>query len=308
MTKAKTSILFTTTLSIIFVFGIASFMSGNNKTNPSQNSSISTPLEKTFDSVIALSEYFQKTNYLWPINQSTKIPHIQINAVPADLKTAPIQEKKTLFLRLMIPIILAEKKHLREKRELIEQIFSREEAPITPESSPWFTSLLKEYRVSLKLDFEAQKQQLLKKVDELPTSFILAQAAIESGWGTSRFAIEGNSLFGEWTYGKNKGLVPNERQEGKSHQVKAFANISESVRSYIRNINRNRAYQELREIRAQMRQQNKKLDASKLAEGLIRYSEKGVDYVTTVQKLLNSPEFKLIESLDLQPESVASST
>ena len=156
-----------------------------------------------------------------------------------------------------------------------------------------------EYKISNKLSFAAKSKMLLSRFDELPLTLVLAQAAIESGWGTSRFTRVGNSLFGEWTYKQDEGIVPEGREDGKTHQIKAFPSLQDSIASYIKNINRNNAYKELRELRAEMRKNNQSLDSRQLAQGLQRYSQKGQDYVVSLLKILDSKEFKSIEKLNL---------
>lgn len=251
-----------------------------------------------FDTTQALQTYFDEQQYHWPVTSHELIPEDALETLPRDLKAInDVKLRKSLFIRIMLPIIRAEQERIREMRSTIEAKLNRTGNDAVDHQ--WYQDLLDEYNVKAD-NFNEQRAELLKRIDELPTALVLAQAAIESGWGTSRFAIEGNSLFGQWTFSKTSGLVPEGREDGKKHRVKAFETLQDSVRSYMKNINRNRAYRELRAKRTSMREANKPLDPYKLAEGLHRYSEKGQAYVKALHRIMNSKEFKVVQSLELQ--------
>lgn len=129
-------------------------------------------------------------------------------------------------------------------------------------------------------------KELMRRVDVIPTSLVLAQAANESGWGTSRFAREGNNIFGQWCFDEGCGLVPNARGEDASHEVRAFASVDAAVRAYFRNLNTHPSYEDLRTLRASMRMQGLPLNSMVLARGLTRYSERGMDYVKELQDMI----------------------
>jgi Bax protein len=143
------------------------------------------------------------------------------------------------------------------------------------------------------------RKKLLGRLDIIPPALALAQAAIESGWGTSRFAREGNSLFGQWTYVNSKGLEPNQRDEGATHFVASFPDLRASVRAYMRNLNTGNAYHEFRTARAATRAAGQPLQASKLAEHLHRYSQRGEDYVSEIRRLINSPSIAALDQTRL---------
>lgn len=128
--------------------------------------------------------------------------------------------------------------------------------------------------------------ELKVRVDIIPVSLALAQAATESAWGTSRFAREGNNIFGQWCFDEGCGLVPGERADDANHEVKAFATVEASVRAYFRNLNTNPNYAYLRELRAQMRMKDKPLDSRALAQGLLRYSERGHVYISELHEII----------------------
>jgi len=254
----------------------------------------------TITNIEALQNYYATLNYTWPITSKQQIPESLLTELPRDIKLAsPVGLKKALFIQALLPVVLAEQKNLLKKRDRVLQLLAQSNDSATITRNPWFVNLLKEYRINARLSLEKQKEELYKRVDTLPVELIIAQAAIESGWGTSRFAQEGNSLFGEWTFSKQGGLVPNDRHADKNHSVKQFDSIQLSVRSYLRNINRNNAYKELRSARANMRKNKQILNADELAVFLHRYSQKGYDYVDSVLSLLRSKDFAVISHLKL---------
>jgi Bax protein len=127
---------------------------------------------------------------------------------------------------------------------------------------------------------------LLRRVDAIPASLALAQSANESAWGTSRFAKDGSNFFGQWCYDAGCGLVPSKRNAGASHEVAVFDSPEESVASYLLNLNTNRAYTELRSIRASLRARNKEISGEALAAGLRKYSERGDAYVKELRSMI----------------------
>ncbi|CZF78905.1 hypothetical protein GCE9029_01127 [Grimontia celer] len=133
-------------------------------------------------------------------------------------------------------------------------------------------------------------QEALKRVDVIPADLVLTQAAKESGWGTSRFAREGNNYFGQWCYTSGCGMVPSARSQGKTHEVAVFKDTYHSIRAYFLNVNRNKAYAELRNIRADLRKSGEPISGVALANGLKSYSERGQAYVDEVQSMIRYNE------------------
>ncbi|MDX1810765.1 MAG: glucosaminidase domain-containing protein [Gammaproteobacteria bacterium] len=277
----------------LFVIWIL-FLNTSSLAKVQDNEVQNTPIK--IDNVAELQQYFADNNYSWPPENASDIPSQLIQSFPADLRSInDFRIRKRYFIQSMLPIIYAEQQHIERVRQTIVEKLNR--TGNNASDHQWFNKLLNDYGVKAQ-GFKAQRKELLKRLDSLPTRLILAQAAIESAWGTSRFAREGNSLFGEWTYNKNNGLVPSKRDSDKTHRIKTFNSLRDSVRSYIKNINKNRAYAELREKRHEMRQLNKPLDAFELAQGLKRYSQKGKHYVAILHKLMRSEEFKIVAQLE----------
>lgn len=192
-----------------------------------------------------------------------------------------VAEKKQFFFGILRPIIAHELQLLDEKRQRI--IRARDHGGDTQ----WIKDLATDYKIKWDANNPVWSQLLLR-VDSLPVELILAQAANESAWGLSRFARQGNNLFGQWCFSKGCGLVPGQRAEGARHEVRKFASINESIVSYMHNLNTFRAYQGLRDLRKQLREQDKPLDAIFLAQGLKQYSSRGTAYVKEIQSMIRS--------------------
>ncbi|VAW99437.1 FIG00909729: hypothetical protein, partial [hydrothermal vent metagenome] len=204
----------------------------------------------TVASAAELEEFFARQGYQWP--PGDQVPAIALQRLPpdfADIRSSTA--RKHLFLRTLLPIVLAENRRLREQRQLVLLLLKN--PPLADEKlEKWLAETARKYRIRSDLRTAENRVELLKRLDEIPTALTLAQAAIESGWGTSRFALEGNSLFGQWTYQKTGGLTPANRAEDATHSVKAFPNLQASVRAYMHNLNIGHAYDDLRDTRARL--------------------------------------------------------
>jgi len=167
---------------------------------------------------------------------------------------------------------------------------------LSPQDQAMVLALADEYWVDV--DDKSFKQiigELLIKIDEVPPSLVVAQAINESGWGRSRFAREANNLFGMWCYTPGCGLVPERRRANDKHEVKRYASIQASVDEYLRNINRNKAYVELRALRAEQRQRLQPLSGDYLAQGLRRYSSIGAEYVNRIRNIIRTRELARLD-------------
>ncbi len=201
------------------------------------------------------------------------IENPQHETLPDLAALGSVKERKQRFIDYLRPVIAEENLKLLALRERIK-VASRQEL------EKW----AKAYRVPPgETDL---RQALLIRVDAVPESLVLAQAAIESGWGTSRFAQQGNNLFGQWCFQKGCGLVPSLRSDDARHEVQKFESVAESVRSYLFNLNTHPAYRLLRERRWALRRQQKPLSGCYLAEGLGSYSQKGGTYVEMVKQVV----------------------
>jgi len=248
-----------------------------------------------------LDSLFQKVGYDWPLETGPVVPRMMLTSLPAGLTgDLSVERKKALFLRILLPVVLAENRHIRQQRAWLKQVLVE---GVPPEHSPaWkqLKQLAKEYGVTGNLHEVSKQRRLLQRVDEVPVALVLAQAANESGWGTSRFVQQANNLFGHWTYVSDQGILPLKRDKGKSHRVRTFPTLRLSVRAYLHNLNTGRAYTQLRQLRSAMRDKGQVLTGEYLAAGLINYSERGEDYVREIRSLIRSNELDRYESVQLR--------
>lgn len=216
---------------------------------------------------------------------SQAVPRLFLSSLPYDLKAIKkTEERKSLFFRTLLPLVLKINEDIIANRTKVWRLHHRVNLAqsIHAEERIWLDAAFSRYGVKQN-DFN----QLLHKMDVVPPSLALAQAAEESGWGTSRFAREGNALFGQWTFNpKDKGIVPAGRTEGKNHRIKAFDDLSGSLKAYVHNLNTHKAYRKLRTKRLSMRTQRQNLDGYKLATTLDKYSERGEQYVLGLQSII----------------------
>ncbi|CDT54893.1 putative Bax protein [Vibrio coralliirubri] len=207
-----------------------------------------------------------------------------------------VNEKKDTFFSFLRPSINIENKRITKERAFLSKLSESGLSNIDSEDASYAKRLGKLYSLpvpSKGLD-QAWLTEMLNRVNVLPEALVLTQAANESAWGTSRFATKANNYFGHWCYTKGCGLVPLQRNEGSSHEVATFSSSQESVHRYFMNLNRNRAYADLRAIRAKLAAQGDDLlttsTATKLTNGLLKYSERGSDYVTDLQAMIRHNE------------------
>lgn len=251
--------------------------------------------------VAALEAEFESLDYdLTDIRtRIAAVPRLSAAMVPGDLEgMVDIPRRKDVFFRFMLPLVLIANERLEADRVRLFSLKESWEAgrPYGTADLEWLTAQFESYRVDFE-DWDA----LLRKVDVIPPSLALAQGAIESGWGTSRFAQEGNALFGQWVWGEDaNGIVPAERQEGMTHKIRAFDTPLDAVIAYIKNLNTHRAYRELRSIRATLREQGAGMNGLTLAEGLEAYSEKGRDYIRDIRRIIHANELRPLDAAKLR--------
>ncbi len=214
---------------------------------------------------------------------------IIFSSLPDDfMEIQPVNERKKLFINTLLPIIYAENQKILEDRKKIldwwsesqGENFSRDFWPA------WLFELSEKYDA-----LDSNLGNLLIKVDIIPISMALSQAAIESGWGTSRYLREGNAVYGQYTFEKNKGIEPTQRDSSKKFFIRKFENLSESTKSYFKNINTHSAYADLREERKKLRMNGEILSGLKLADFLTSYSERKQEYVKDVKIIIESNNF-----------------
>ncbi len=236
--------------------------------------------------IVSVAFYLQVENLL-PVEKSIfKLAHAKtLPQLEADVfdytDTNTVSEKKERFFDILRPIVINQNQIIRDRRHRIIQAIKNNS------EQEWLKNITEKYRLEWD-DNAPDWQELLSRVDTLPVDLVLTQAANESAWGKSRFAQQANNLFGQWCFSKNCGLVPEKRSKGQRHEVKAFESINDSVESYLHNVNTGRAYKSLRQLRYEMRRNNKPLDAFVLATGLNSYSSRGQAYVNELQAMIRS--------------------
>ena len=237
-------------------------------------------------SVVKLRQLFARFEYDLDTVRSGErmVPPLYLASVPRGMrKIQQPAERKQVFLRMMLPLVLKANEGVRAERNRLLSVKHAQEigTAISDADRVYLKSMARRYGVR-----KPSIDLLLARVDILPVSIALAQSAIESGWGTSRFVLEGNAPFGQWTTASFKGLVPKERTDGKTHKIRAFDDLYESVRSYIHNLNTHRAYRRFRAMREAMRASGTRLDSLTLISSLKSYSEKGDAYVTLLKNVI----------------------
>lgn len=198
-------------------------------------------------------------------------------------------ERKAVFFDYLLPQVRAENEAILSNREALNDIVETGQASWAERR--WLQRLAEDYELS---DFDPanpeHRHQLRTRVDIVPPSMALAQAANESAWGTSRFARLGNNYFGQWCFQQGCGLVPNARNEGATHEVAAFDSPRQSVQRYMNNINTHNAYRELRHRRAALRAEGQAITGLALISALTRYSERGQAYVNELGAMIRGNE------------------
>ncbi len=234
-----------------------------------------------------LQRIFNELDYSWPPQDETLIPAIEVSSFPQDLvMVKDVKQKKALFFQTLLPIVLAENEKLADLRRHAKQFLDKGVSRLEEDERRWLDVVARQYEVKGRLDDVRMQRRLLTRLDEVPPALVLAQAANESAWGTSRFARLGNNLFGQWTYRQSQGIVPLGRPDGETYAVRAFTSIDASVRAYLHNLNTHPAYKELRRLRSDMRAAGQRLDAHVLATGLLAYSQRGEAYIEEIQAMI----------------------
>lgn len=244
-------------------------------------------------------EVLLKRHNLWDIEENSLIDPVVFTRYPLSLSKLENSERKRVFLHTLLPAAMIAQQEVRVERQhllnAIDQIpGTAYEIDFDADEPGWQANFSRE-QVNRLLEISSKYQevnadQLLLKVNDIPISLILAQAAIESAWGRSRFALQGNNLFGIWTWGDN-GIVPKERAVGAQHKVAVFVSILESVRTYVLLLNRLPAYQTFREIRRHTS------DPLELIDGLNSYSSRREKYMLDVKRMILSNNLNLYDTL-----------
>ena len=228
------------------------------------------------------------------VRAGQKVKPIYLTKLPKDLNTlGDTKKKRELFIKIILPLILDENKKITEDREKLFKILGKNFNTVG--ERVWLNRRFKEYKIE---DHELAKLKM--RMDNIPVSIALAQAANESGWGTSRFALEGNALFGQWTWSK-KGISPKNKDPDSSHKILQFQILKASVRAYKNNLNTHNAYKEFREVRARLRQDEKQITGLDLTKYLKNYAAIGEKYVAILEDIIKNNSLTDFDKANLLP-------
>jgi Bax protein len=245
-----------------------------------------------------IKQLFEETGYnLEDIRQNKLVKPVALTLLPQEIKMIEnTKKRKEFFIQIILPLILSENNSIRIDRKRLFSIINKSNN--TNLEKKWLNKKYKQYGVTSK------DLSILKiRMDEVPVSLAIAQAAKETGWGTSRFALEGNALFGQWTW-SGKGLKPKEADENQGHKVMKFNVLQASVRAYQRNLNTHSSYKDFRESRAVLRDMDKPLDSLILSKHLDKYAETGEQYVNILQKIIRQNKLQDFDDARLLPSSI----
>ena len=247
----------------------------------------------------ALHKTFKRMGYqLDKVKSNTQlVPRVFLSSLPSDLSQVPENEqRKAIFFKALLPLVLQVNEEILDDRSHLWKLRYQTALgeKLNAADRLWLRVMTERYKVK-----HGDIDSLFSRIDIVPTSLALAQAAEESGWGASRFAREGNAMFGQWARATSKGLVPLKRDKGKSHKVQSFDTLIDSVRAYALNLNTHRAYKGFRKTRQITRRSGGAIDGRILAGKLNKYSERGSDYVVSLRNLIDRNGLVLLDGARL---------
>jgi Bax protein len=248
-------------------------------------------------SASTIQELFKSTNYnLMDVRKNKLVKPISLDLLPKEIvKIENVKKRKELFIQIILPLVIDENNSIKLDRMMLFSILNKNKN--TKAEQEWLDVKFKQYGVVNK-----NLSTLKIRMDEVPVSMAIAQAAKETGWGTSRFAQEGNALFGQWTW-NGRGIKPADAESDSTHKVMRFKVLQASVKAYQRNLNTHSSYKDFRSARAELRDKRKKLDSMILTEYLDKYAETGKEYVKILQQIIRQNGLKDFDDAKLMPSS-----
>ena len=244
-----------------------------------------------------INALFKEVKYnLEDVRDTKLVKPVDIGLLPNEIKNiSNIKKRKEMFIKIVLPLIVKENNKIRIDRKRLFTILNKNSN--TDIEKKWLEKKYKQYGVR-----QNDLSTLKIRMDEIPVSLAIAQAAKETGWGTSRFALKGNALFGQWTW-SGEGLKPKNAEKGKEHKVMKFHSLQLSVRAYLRNLNTHSSYRSLRKARTKLRNKNKTLDSLVLSNHLDKYAETGTEYIEVLQKIITQNNLKDFDETRRLPSS-----
>jgi Bax protein len=255
------------------------------------------PSDAILLSAATIEELFKSTNYnLKDVRKNKLVKPISLDLLPKEIvKIENTKKRKDFFIQIILPLVIDENNSIKLDRIKLFRILNKSKN--TKVEQEWLNVKFKQYGVVNK-----DLSTLKVRMDEVPVSMAIAQAAKETGWGTSRFAQEGNALFGQWTW-SGEGIKPADAEDDSTHKVMRFKVLQASVKAYQRNLNTHSSYKDFRSARAELRDEGKKLDSMILTEYLDKYAETGKEYVKILQQIIRQNDLTDFDDAKLLPSS-----
>ncbi len=255
------------------------------------------PSDAILLSAATIEELFKSTNYnLKDVRENKLVKPINLDLLPKEIgKIENTKKRKELFIQIILPLVIDENNSIKLDRIKLFSILNKSKNTKTEQE--WLNIKFKQYGVVNK-----DLSTLKIRMDEVPVSMAIAQAAKETGWGTSRFAQEGNALFGQWTW-SGEGIKPADAEDDSTHKVMRFKVLQASVKAYQRNLNTHSSYKDFRSARAELRDEGKELDSMILTEYLDKYAETGKEYVKILQQIIRQNDLTDFDDAKLLPSS-----
>ena len=249
-------------------------------------------------SASTIKELFKDTGYnLSDVRKNKLVKPISLTLLPVEIKEIEnTKRRKNLFIKIILPLVIKENNKIKLDRKKLFSILNKSKN--TTFEKNWLNSKFKQYGV-----VNRDLATLKIRMDEVPVSMAIAQAAKETGWGTSRFAQEGNALFGQWTW-VGDGIRPAGADDDSTHKVMKFKVLQASVKAYQRNLNTHSTYKDFRSARAGLRDKGQKLNSIILSEHLDKYAETGKEYVKILQKIIVQNNLQDFDDAKLLPLSI----
>ena len=250
-------------------------------------------------SAATIEQLFKDTKYnLNDVRKEKLVKPVALSLLPAEIKKIEnTKKRKDLFIQIILPLIIKENNYIKTDRKKLFSILNKNNNSNLEKR--WLNKKFKQYGV-----VNRDLSTLKIRMDEVPVSMAIAQAAKETGWGTSRFAQEGNALFGQWTW-SGEGIKPAGAEDGTTHKVMKFVVLQASVKAYQRNLNTHSTYKNFRKARAEMRDKKKELDSLILTEYLDKYAETGKEYVRILQQIIKQNRLTDFDDAKLLPSSIS---
>ena len=238
-------------------------------------------------------QLFKDVDYdLRKVRDEKLVKPIYFTQFPRDLDNLQsVQLKKETFIKIVLPLIVAENERILDDRLKLKELSQKKYT--TDLEKQWLRQKLLEYKVK-----KSDLNQLMLRMDIIPVSIALAQAAKESGWGTSRFALEGNAIFGQWTW-DGQGIAPLDRDSNKNHKILKFPILRASVKAYKNNLNTHKSYSKFREKRKQLRDKEKKITGLALTSTLKNYAQTGSEYTKILNQIITQNRLSDFERVKL---------